>query len=117
MLFNPATWNEGMIPSAIQSSQSLNANLNFAITLPLPVTSSGISMLRGIASSVFAVTWSIPEGEKFKKLPGIALSPAAKNNRIYRIEEHDLVYFGPRSGENIIKLMNLIHPAADASTK
>ena len=39
--------------------------------------------------------------EKFKQLPGIALSPAAKNNRIYRIEEHDLVYLGPRTGENV----------------
>jgi iron complex transport system substrate-binding protein len=47
--------------------------------------------------------------EKFKKLPGIALSPAAKNNRIYRIEEHDLVYFGPRTGENVMKIMELVH--------
>jgi iron complex transport system substrate-binding protein len=52
--------------------------------------------------------------EKFKTVPGVALTNAAKNNRIYRFEEHDLVYFGPRSGENIIKLMDLIHPAADA---
>ena len=47
--------------------------------------------------------------DKFKKLPGIALSPAAKNNRIYRIEEHDLVYLGPRTGENVIKIMQLVH--------
>ncbi len=47
--------------------------------------------------------------DKFKQLPGIALSPAAKNNRIYRIEEHDLVYFGPRTGENVKKIMELIH--------
>lgn len=47
--------------------------------------------------------------EKFKNLPGIALSPAAKNNRIYRIEEHDLVYLGPRTGENVLKIMQLIH--------
>jgi len=51
--------------------------------------------------------------EKFKTVPGVALTNAAKNNRIYRFEEHDLVYFGPRSGENIIKLMKLIHPPAD----
>ena len=47
--------------------------------------------------------------EKFKTIPGVALTNAAKNNRIYRFEEHDLVYFGPRSPENIIKLMKLIH--------
>lgn len=47
--------------------------------------------------------------EKFKQLPGIALSPAAKNNRIYRIEEHDLVYLGPRTGRNVYNLIRLIH--------
>lgn len=47
--------------------------------------------------------------EKFKELPGIALTPAAKNGKIYRIEEHDLVYFGPRAGENVVKMAELIH--------
>jgi iron complex transport system substrate-binding protein len=48
--------------------------------------------------------------ESFKTVPGVAVTKAAKTNRIYRFEEHDLVYFGPRSGENILKLMNMIHP-------
>ena len=47
--------------------------------------------------------------ENFMKLPGIALTPAAKNGKIYRIEEHDLVYFGPRTGENILLMSKLIH--------
>jgi iron complex transport system substrate-binding protein len=47
--------------------------------------------------------------EKFKQLPGINLTPAAKNGRIYRIEEHDLVYFGPRTGENVLLIAELIH--------
>ena len=47
--------------------------------------------------------------EKFKQLPGIALTPAAKNNRIYRIEEHDLIYLGPRTGENVMNLIKLLH--------
>jgi iron complex transport system substrate-binding protein len=47
--------------------------------------------------------------EKFKDLPGIALTPAAKNGKIYRIEEHDLVYFGPRTGENVLLIAELIH--------
>lgn len=42
-------------------------------------------------------------------LPGIALTQAAKNNRIYRVEAHDLIYFGPRTGENILKLKQIIH--------
>lgn len=47
--------------------------------------------------------------EKFKELPGISLSPAAQNNRIYRIEEHDLVYLGPRTGKNVLQIMQLVH--------
>ncbi len=47
--------------------------------------------------------------EKFVELPGMALTPAAKNKKIYRMEEHDLVYFGPRSGKIIQQMMQLIH--------
>jgi len=47
--------------------------------------------------------------EQIKALPGVATSNAAKNNRIYRIEEHELMYFGPRSGENIEKVAAVIH--------
>ncbi len=50
-------------------------------------------------------------------VPGVALTNAGKNRRIIRFEEHDLVYFGPRTGENIIKLINLLHPAAGAEKK
>lgn len=56
--------------------------------------------------------------EKFATgIPGVSLTNAAKNKRIYRFEEHDLVYFGPRTGENIIKLLDLIHPPADVQAK
>lgn len=47
--------------------------------------------------------------DEIKALPGVATSNAAKNNRIYRIEEHQLMYFGPRSGENIEKVAAMIH--------
>ncbi len=50
-------------------------------------------------------------------VPGVSLTNAAKNRRIYRFEEHDLIYFGPRTGENIIKMLNLIHPASHAQEK
>lgn len=44
-----------------------------------------------------------------KNLPGVATSNAAKNNRIYRVEENQLMYFGPRTGENITKIASIIH--------
>jgi iron complex transport system substrate-binding protein len=47
--------------------------------------------------------------EQAKTLPGVAETDAAKNNRIYRIPEHQLMYFGPDTGENIVKLAQLIH--------
>ena len=47
--------------------------------------------------------------DQIKELPGVATSNAAKNNRIYRIEEHQLMYFSPRSGENVEKVAAIIH--------
>jgi iron complex transport system substrate-binding protein len=47
--------------------------------------------------------------EQIKALPGVATSNAAKNNRIYRVEENQLMYFGPRSGENVEKVAAVIH--------
>jgi iron complex transport system substrate-binding protein len=48
--------------------------------------------------------------EKFiSDVPGVALTNAGKNKRIVRFEEHDLIYFGPRTGDNIIHLMQLMH--------
>jgi iron complex transport system substrate-binding protein len=47
--------------------------------------------------------------DQIKALPGVDTSNAAKNNRIYRIEENQLMYFGPRTGENIEKVAELIH--------
>lgn len=44
-----------------------------------------------------------------KELPGVSTSNAAKNNRIYRVEENQLMYFGPRTGENIEKIAAIIH--------
>lgn len=47
--------------------------------------------------------------DEIKALPGVATSNAARNNRIYRIQEHELMYFGPRSGENVEKVAAVIH--------
>lgn len=46
---------------------------------------------------------------KIKRLPGIGATKAAQNDRIYRIEEHDLIYLGPRTGENVLDIMQMIH--------
>lgn len=56
--------------------------------------------------------------DKFiSSVPGVSLTNAGKNKRIVRFEEHDLIYFGPRTGDNIIKLINLLHPPASAEKK
>lgn len=47
--------------------------------------------------------------EKIKELPGVGSTRAARNNHIYRIEEHDLVYMGPRTGKTTLNLQKLIH--------
>ncbi|MBX7125466.1 MAG: ABC transporter substrate-binding protein [Cyclobacteriaceae bacterium] len=47
--------------------------------------------------------------EQIKTLPGVAGTKAAKNGKIYRVEEHDMVYMGPRTGEIVMKLQQLIH--------
>ena len=47
--------------------------------------------------------------EKIKELPGITSTKAFKNHRIFRVEEHDLVYLGPRSGKNVLLIQKLIH--------
>lgn len=54
--------------------------------------------------------------DKFiSSVPGVALTNAGKNKRIVRFEEHDIVYFGPRSGENILSLIKLLHPDTRAA--
>jgi iron complex transport system substrate-binding protein len=47
--------------------------------------------------------------DQVKALPGVATSNAAKNNRIYRVEENELMYFSPRTGENVEKVAAIIH--------
>ena len=46
--------------------------------------------------------------EQAKTLPGVAQTDAARHNRIFRVSEHELMYFGTDAGENIIKLAKLI---------
>ena len=47
--------------------------------------------------------------DQAKTLPGVAETDAAKNNRIYRVPEHELMYFGPDTGQNVIEVARIIH--------
>lgn len=44
-----------------------------------------------------------------RSLPGVAETAAARNHRIYRVSEHELMYYNVDTGQNIIKLARLIH--------
>jgi iron complex transport system substrate-binding protein len=46
----------------------------------------------------------------FAALPGVALTPAAKAGRIYRVDETELMYFGPRTPSAVRKLASMFHP-------
>jgi iron complex transport system substrate-binding protein len=52
--------------------------------------------------------------DKVMELPGVAETKAAKNHRIFRVWEHDLVYLGPRTGEIVSNFQKLIHSDAPA---
>ncbi|MCC6316510.1 MAG: ABC transporter substrate-binding protein [Gemmatimonadaceae bacterium] len=42
-------------------------------------------------------------------LPGVAATKAARDGRIFRIEEHDIIYYGPRTGKNVDLIRTLLH--------
>ncbi|HEU4716750.1 MAG TPA: ABC transporter substrate-binding protein [Bacteroidia bacterium] len=85
---NPVEGEKGMMPLSAETIAAANPDV-------ILVTDYGYDRL----GSVDAV----------KTLPGVATTNAAKNNRIYRVEEHDMMYYGPRTGKNIIQLIQLIH--------
>jgi iron complex transport system substrate-binding protein len=47
--------------------------------------------------------------EKFLDLPGVALTPAGKSKKIYRITEQEIMYFGPRTPATVRKIADMIH--------
>ena len=48
---------------------------------------------------------------KFAAMPGVNLTPAAKSLKIYRIDETDVMYYGPRTPDGIRRLEAFFHPA------
>jgi iron complex transport system substrate-binding protein len=47
--------------------------------------------------------------EKFAALPGVSLTPAGKSKRIYRVDETEVMYYGPRTPATVRKLKALLH--------
>ncbi|MEO8748683.1 MAG: ABC transporter substrate-binding protein [Rhodanobacter sp.] len=47
----------------------------------------------------------------FTQLPGVALTPAGKNLRIYEVSSTDTVYYSPRTPAAILQLAKIFHPA------
>ena len=48
--------------------------------------------------------------DKFAAMPGVAETPAGKNKRIYRVDETEVMYFGPRTAESVRKIAGWLHP-------
>jgi iron complex transport system substrate-binding protein len=50
--------------------------------------------------------------EKFAAQPGVDLTPAGKARRVYRLEEDDVMYYGPRTAAALRRLEAILHPPA-----
>lgn len=50
----------------------------------------------------------VGSAEKFAQLPGVSLTPAARAKRIYRIDETEIMYYGPRTPAAVKHLASLI---------
>lgn len=48
--------------------------------------------------------------DKFAEMPGVAQTPAGKAKRIYRIDEIEVMYFGPRTATSLRKIAGWLHP-------
>ena len=48
--------------------------------------------------------------DKFADMPGVAETPAGRSRRIYRIDETEIMYFGPRTAASLRKIAGWLHP-------
>src|SRR5581483_412549 len=48
--------------------------------------------------------------DKFAAMPGVAETPAGKAKRIYRVDETEVMYFGPRTAASVRKIAGWLHP-------
>jgi iron complex transport system substrate-binding protein len=56
----------------------------------------------------------VGSADAFARLPGVALTPAGRAGRVYRIDESEIIYFGPRTPATVRKLAGLLHGEAAA---
>jgi len=54
---------------------------------------------------------------KFATLPGVALTPAARNGRVYRVDETEVMYFGPRTPASIRRIAGWLRPVTTAGAR
>jgi iron complex transport system substrate-binding protein len=54
--------------------------------------------------------------DRFAALPGVALTPAGRAKRIYRVDESEVMYFGPRTPESLRRIAAQLHPASPVAT-
>ena len=55
----------------------------------------------------------VGSAQKFATLPGVSLTPAAKNGRVFRIDETELMYYSPRTPASVRRIAGWLH--ADAA--
>jgi len=56
----------------------------------------------------------VGSAEKFATLPGVSLTPAGKAGRVYRVDESEIMYFGPRTPASVERLAGWLR--GDAAT-
>lgn len=54
----------------------------------------------------------VGSADAFAGLPGVRLTPAGRAGRVARVDESDLMYFGPRTPAAVRRLAALLHPGA-----
>ena len=55
----------------------------------------------------------VGSADKFAALPGVSLTPAARTKRIYRVDETEVMYYGPRTPASLEKIMRWLHPSRE----
>lgn len=48
--------------------------------------------------------------DQFASLPGVSLTPAGRWKRIYRVDETEVMYYGPRTPASLEKVVKWLHP-------
>lgn len=55
----------------------------------------------------------VGSADKFAALPGVSLTPAGRAKRIYRVDETEVMYYGPRTPASLEKIVKWLHPPGE----